>query len=58
MLIEQVIEFELRGNGPPRQTNTPKRDYFYDKIKSLQSYSNYYLLLKILHEAMYLASST
>ena len=33
MLIEQAIEFELRGTGPPRQTNTPKRDYFYDKIK-------------------------
>ena len=30
MLIEQIIEFELKGPGPPGRTCTPKTGYFYD----------------------------
>ena len=33
MLIEQVIEFELRGPGPPNRTCTPTAGYFHDKTK-------------------------
>ena len=33
MLIEQIIEFKLRDPGPPSQTYTPTRGYFYDKTK-------------------------
>ena len=33
MLIEQNIEFELKGPGPPSQTCTPKPGYFHDKVK-------------------------
>ena len=33
MLIEQIIEFELRGPGPPSRTCTTKRGYFQDKTK-------------------------
>ena len=35
MLIEQIIEFDLRFEGlrPPGRTCTPKTGYFYDKTK-------------------------
>ena len=33
MLIEQIIEFELRGPGPPRRSCFPTTGYFYDKTK-------------------------
>ena len=33
MLIEQVIEFKLRGLGPPGRTCTPTTGYFYAKQK-------------------------
>ena len=33
MLMEQIIEFELRGLGPPSRTCTPKPGYFHDKTK-------------------------
>ena len=33
MLIEQFIEFELRGPGPPGHTYTPITAYFHDKTK-------------------------
>ena len=33
MLIEQIIEFELRVLGPPGRTCTPATGYFYDKTK-------------------------
>ena len=33
MFIEQVIEFELRGHGPPGRTCTFTTGYFYDKTK-------------------------
>ena len=33
MFIEQIIEFELRGPGPPGRTCNPKTGYFNDKTK-------------------------
>ena len=33
MLIEQIIELQLRGPGPPNQTCTPITGYFHDKTK-------------------------
>ena len=33
MLIEQIIELQLRGPGPPDQTCTPITGYFHDKTK-------------------------
>ena len=33
MLIEQTIEVELRGPGPPSRTYTPTNGYFHDKTK-------------------------
>ena len=32
-LIEQIIEFELRGQGPLGRTCTPTTGYFHDKTK-------------------------
>ena len=48
MLIERNIELQLRGPGPPGQTNTPITGYFYDKTKISKENLrvNYYLLLK------------
>ena len=48
MTIEQIIEFELRGLGPPDHTCTPITASFYDKLKiSLKNLQvDYYLLLK------------
>ena len=31
MLIEQIIELQLRGPGPPVRTCTPIAGYFHDK---------------------------
>ena len=33
MLIEQIIEFELRGQGPLDRTCTPTTGYFHVKTK-------------------------
>ena len=33
MLIKPIIEFELRGYGPPGRTCNPKTGYFCDKTK-------------------------
>ena len=33
MLIEEIIEFELSGSGPPGRTCSPTTRYFYDKTK-------------------------
>ena len=33
MLVEQIIELQLRGPGPPGRTYTPITDYFHDKTK-------------------------
>ena len=37
MLIEQIIEFELRGPGPSGRTCTLTTCYFYDKTKISKS---------------------
>ena len=34
MLIEQTIELQLRGPGPPDRTYTPTTSYFHDKTKT------------------------
>ena len=34
MLIILIIEFELRGPGPPGRICTPTTGYFYDKTKT------------------------
>ena len=48
MLIEQIIEFELKGPGPLGCTRTSTTSYFHDKTKisteNLQV--DHYLLLK------------
>ena len=48
MLIEQIIEFQLRGPGPPGRTCTPITGYLHDKTKILKENLRvgYYLLLK------------
>ena len=48
MVIEQSIEIELRGPGPPGRTCTSITGYFYDKTKiSKENFRvDYYLLLK------------
>ena len=48
MLIEQIIEFELMGSGPPCRVSTSTTGYFYDKTKiSKKNFRvDYYLLLK------------
>ena len=33
MLIEQIVELQLRGPGPPGLTCTSITDYFHDKTK-------------------------
>ena len=50
MLIEQIIEFELKGLWPPDCTCTPAAGYFYVKTKiSTEHFGvNCYLLLKYL----------
>ena len=44
MLIEQIIEFELRGLGPLGHTCSPKTGYFHDKTKLSQDKSSSDLL--------------
>ena len=48
MLIEQIIEFELKGSGPHGPTCTAITSYFYDKIKIFKENLrvDYYLQLK------------
>ena len=48
MLIEQIVEFELRGSGPLCRTCTPTIRYFHDKTKiSKENFQvDYYLPLK------------
>ena len=61
MLIEQIIEFELRGPGRPGRICTSTTGYFHDwtKQKSLRNIVEWIILLfaaKILQETMYLTS--
>ena len=48
MLIEQYIEFELRGPGPPGRTCTPTTGQLHDKTKIFEENLRavYCLLLK------------
>ena len=48
MLIEQTIELQLRGPGPPGLTCTSISGYFHDKTKISKENLrvDYYLLLK------------
>ena len=48
MLIEQIIEFELREPGPCSRTCTPTTDYFNEKTKISKANNrmDYYFLLK------------
>ena len=48
MLIERMIELQLRGPEPPGRTCTPITDYFHDKTKisTKNLRVDYYLLLK------------
>ena len=48
MLIEQIIEFELMGIGPPGRTCTPTTGYFYNNAKIFKENLRveYYLVLK------------
>ena len=49
MLIEQIIEFKLRGLGPLNRTCTPTTGYFHVKTKiSKENLGVDYLLLKYL----------
>ena len=56
MLIEQIIEFELRGPGPPGRTYTPITGYFHDKTKNSKKKFEWIISLftsKMLQQAMY-----
>ena len=48
MLIEQIIEFELRGAGSPGRACTPASGYFHEKTKVSKENlrEDYYLLKK------------
>ena len=49
MLIEQVIEFKLRGPGPLNRACTPTTGYFHVKTKiSKENFGVDYLQLKYL----------
>ena len=47
MFIEQIIELQLMGPGPPGRTYTPTHGYFHNKTKiSKEDFRvNYYYLL-------------
>ena len=48
MLIEEIIEFQLRGPGPPGRTCTPITGKLHDKTKISKKNLrvDYYLVLK------------
>ena len=56
MLVEQIIEFELRGPRLHGCTCNPKTGHYCDNIKIAEANFrvNYYSPLKILQKAMYL----
>ena len=56
MLVEQIIEIESRGPGPPGRTCTPKTGYCHDKTKISKKKSSSGLLFtaKMLQETMHL----
>ena len=60
MLIEQIIEFELRGCGPPGRTCNAKTGFIFMAkqrfSRKINHRVNYYVLLNALQEAMNFAS--
>ena len=60
MLIEQIIEFQLRGSGPPGRTCTPIAGELHDKTKISKEnvLVDYYLLLKFCRRQCALFSPT
>ena len=60
MLIEQIIELQLRGPGPPGRTCTPITGYCHDKTKIFKEnfQVDYYLLLKCCKRQCTLLSPT
>ena len=60
MLIEQTIELQLRGPGPPGQTYTPISGYFHEKTKISKENLrvDYYLRLKYSKKQSTLHSAT
>ena len=60
MLIEEIIELQLRGPGPPGQTCTPKTGYCHDKTKISKENPrvDYYFLLKCCKRQCTLLSPT
>ena len=58
MLIEQIIEFELKGPGPPGRTCTPLTGELHDKTKTSKENLrvDYYLLLKYWRQCALLTS--
>ena len=57
LAFSHTTVYVLRGPEFPSRTCTPKTGYFHDKNLQVK-YSSDYLLLKILQEEMYFASST
>ena len=56
ILIEQFIEFQLKGPGPLGRKCTPKTVYFHGKKILQTNLQWHYLLQEILQEAMYIAT--
>ena len=58
MLIEQIIEFQSRGPGPPDCTCTPTTGYFHDKTKISRKIFEWIIIYCqiILQEATHLTS--
>ena len=55
MLIEQIIEFKVRGHEPFGRTSTPTASFFMTKQKSLRNIFKWIILLfssKKLQEAI------
>ena len=59
-MIEQIVELQLRGPGPPNQTCTPITGNFHDKTKFSKEnlWMDYYLIFtaKMLQETMHFTS--
>ena len=58
MLIEQIVEYQLRGPGPLGLTCTSITGYFHNKAKisKEKSSSGFSFTAKMLHETMHLTS--
>ena len=59
MQIEQIVELQLRGLGPPGLTCTAITGYFHDKTKIPKENLRvgFHFSAKMLHETMHLTSS-